>query len=277
MKNKFITIPLIPGLILLVLLQGCKTREAALTTNYTNVPASPEAAGKMIYENNTKYTGLVLKNFKVKYTTQDASTTFYGSAKILKDSLILASLRAPLGLEISRVLLSPDSVKVIDRTEKKFISSDYSYLTSLLHVKVDFPIVESLLSGNLPEDYQYNSRAKASVADSAILSENSVYLGHYYSKKNSNVLKFEAWGTPQIKKASRIKFYKKRNFKLFDVSLEEYQKEEHDYYPGEIAIHHKNSRGINTRIRVIFNKFEKTKDTSINFNIPDEYRKIRMN
>ncbi|MBK7856213.1 MAG: DUF4292 domain-containing protein [Bacteroidetes bacterium] len=66
-----------------------------------------------------------------------------------RDSVIWISISPALGIEVARVLITKDSVKVIDRLSNKYKLTDYKYLNDLLRMNVDFDIIQGVLTGNL--------------------------------------------------------------------------------------------------------------------------------
>jgi hypothetical protein len=275
-KTRDLKVTLIIAVALVFYLTGCKTQRVVPSADYSNLPSDPYELGEYTRKNNSQYSVLTIKNFKVKYSSSGKTTTFYGSAKIVKDSLILVSLRAPLGIEMSRILMSEDSVKVLYRSDKRAILSDFSYLENILRFKVNFHIIENVLSGNLPKEYKFLRQKTEKSKSERECNDNAMYIGRYFNKLHSRELKYEACVHPELAKVSFMKFYRKRNFKLFDVQFSEYSRSDGDLFPGEIFIRHKNEDGTNTHIKVTISNFAKGTDTSVNFTIPSKYQSIRF-
>jgi hypothetical protein len=63
-----------------------------------------------------------------------------------KDSLVWASLGA-FGVEAARVLLSPDSFKIIYKLNNEYSVQPFSYLRNWLLFPVSFPMLQQLLAG----------------------------------------------------------------------------------------------------------------------------------
>jgi hypothetical protein len=68
--------------------------------------------------------------------------------RIQKDQMIWVSVNAALGIEAMRMLITPDSVKVLDRLKKIVRLRSVSYLQDEVHLPVDFKILQDLLVGN---------------------------------------------------------------------------------------------------------------------------------
>lgn len=82
-------------------------------------------------------------------TLQDGSeTTFNISLRAKRDSLIWISISPLLGIEVARVLITPDSVKFLNRLQGRYQASTFETINRLLQLKVNFEAVQSLICGN---------------------------------------------------------------------------------------------------------------------------------
>ncbi len=71
--------------------------------------------------------------------------------RIRRDSLIWVSINAqvgPVNIEAFRILITPDSVKILDKQKKLVRLRSVSYLQEQVNLPVDFKTVQSLLIGN---------------------------------------------------------------------------------------------------------------------------------
>lgn len=86
---------------------------------------------------------------KLTYTTPDKSlndvTAFL---RMQKDSVIWVSLNAALGIEALRLLITPDTVKLLDKLNKTIQYRDFLFLQEATRLPVDFFILQDLLIGN---------------------------------------------------------------------------------------------------------------------------------
>lgn len=67
---------------------------------------------------------------------------------MMKDKMIWVSVNAGLGIEAIRMLITPDSVKVLDKIKKIARLRSVSYLQEEVHLPVDFQTLQDLLIGN---------------------------------------------------------------------------------------------------------------------------------
>jgi len=86
---------------------------------------------------------------KVHYVGNDGREyDFNAFIHIRKDSMIWVSINVALGIEAFRILITPDSVKVLDKLKKVARVRSVSYLQEDIQLPVDFKAVQDLLIGN---------------------------------------------------------------------------------------------------------------------------------
>lgn len=71
-----------------------------------------------------------------------------GTIRIKKDSAIYISVSPILGIELARLLVTPDSVHFVNRMEGTYFEGDVEFLNSLLNTRMDFHMLQALLVGN---------------------------------------------------------------------------------------------------------------------------------
>lgn len=84
---------------------------------------------------------------KVQATIKGDEKSATINVRVRRDSAIWLSAGL-LGFEGVRALLTPDSVRVINRLDKTYFAGGYDYLTKLLNVPVSFAQAQALLLGN---------------------------------------------------------------------------------------------------------------------------------
>jgi hypothetical protein len=87
-------------------------------------------------------------SFKVstEVKTAEKNTSFKTSVRMVRDSVIWMSITA-YSYEVARIIATPDSLKYISRTDKKYYVGDYSFIQEKLGVKFGFEDLQSLLLG----------------------------------------------------------------------------------------------------------------------------------
>lgn len=85
----------------------------------------------------------------VDYTDKTGETqSFDVNMRMRRDSAIWISITPLLGIEVARVIINKDSLTIMDRVHKTFMSRDYNYLEDMLKTKVTFEMVQAVVVGN---------------------------------------------------------------------------------------------------------------------------------
>ena len=103
--------------VVLVLLQFSCHSSKELTSEVRN-QVRPENMFQRLEKNSFKFDEMSAK-LSVKYTADDKTTSFKAMLKIKKDSIIWISLKVGM-VEVARVAILQDTIKMLMRTESKY-------------------------------------------------------------------------------------------------------------------------------------------------------------
>ena len=92
--------------------------------------------------------------FSAEYSNKGKKNSFSGQIRIRKDSLIWISLTPMLGIEAVRLMISQDSVKMINRLNDTYFTGDYEYVNRFLNTNIDFDLLQACLLGNDLQFYE---------------------------------------------------------------------------------------------------------------------------
>ncbi len=92
--------------------------------------------------------------FSAEYENKGKSNSFSGQIRIRKDSLIWISLTPMLGIEAIRLMISQDSVKMINRLNDTYFIGDYEYVNQFLNTNIDYDLLQAFLLGNDLQFYE---------------------------------------------------------------------------------------------------------------------------
>ena len=85
---------------------------------------------------------------KVEYESSNGNDKATANFRILKDSIIWVSLTGPLSIEGFRMLITRDSVKVMNMLKKTIEYRSIDYLQDLTQIPFDFVTLQNLIVGN---------------------------------------------------------------------------------------------------------------------------------
>jgi len=89
-------------------------------------------------------------SLKVHYEGSDGKDyRFNALIRVQKDKMIWVSITATLlGIELFRAIITPDSVKVLNKQDKLYQLRSVSYLQEISHLPFDFNTLQSIILGN---------------------------------------------------------------------------------------------------------------------------------
>ena len=90
---------------------------------------------------------------KVNRDGKDFNLTF--NIRMQKDEQIWISVNAIGGIEVARALINKDSIRLLDRLNKQYIVKDFQFLSEMLNMNIDFYMLQDLMLGNTPKNFDY--------------------------------------------------------------------------------------------------------------------------
>ncbi len=236
-----------------------------------------KALTKYIAENELKYTWLFLKsNVNTLFEGEDKS--FDAKVRLKKDSLMLITIEL-LSIDFAKVLISTDSIKMVDYHHKKYFKGDFNYINNLLNADLDFNVIQSVIIGN-SADFVSDEEKLKPVTDR----QNCVYK---LSTERKRKLKKIEKGEAELKKALQILTLNPDNFKIienefidpinnrsFNASYSNFKNKDSVYAPYNVNIDIKAERNMNIKIEYV--RMEIDKPQKFQFNIPSRYEAIEI-
>lgn len=132
-------------IILLVGLAGCKG-PGILAPERTPV-MSADRVIRGIEQNQPEYQWMSTR-FSGNVVWENRSQNISGSLRIQKDEAIYVSIAPILGIEVVRALVTPDSVKIVNRLEASYYLGDINLLNRMFNTDIDFYMLQALFMGN---------------------------------------------------------------------------------------------------------------------------------
>jgi len=126
---------------------------------------------------------------KVDYRGADGKTyDFNAFMRMKKDSIIWVSINAALGIEAFRILITPDSVKVLNKLDKVVQYRSLNYLQEVTQLPIDFHTLQDIFIGN-PVYFDRNNIISVKIDGNTIsLTSIGTYFKHFMTLSNSDYL-----------------------------------------------------------------------------------------
>jgi hypothetical protein len=103
-------------------------------------------ARKIIEYRKVDYKNLQMKA-KMHYESDDQKQNFTANFRLKKNEVIWASISG-FGLEVARAIITPDSVKALDKFNKRVYLYTFKDLQKLINIDVDFGTLQDIIVGN---------------------------------------------------------------------------------------------------------------------------------
>ncbi|HMT29445.1 MAG TPA: DUF4292 domain-containing protein [Bacteroidia bacterium] len=261
----------------LIAFGGCKTRQKAVEPivkeEKKTIDKSAPDLQQLISDHSFKASSISAKA-AVKTEIGDQSNSFNFNLRLLTDSVIWISISPLLGIEVARVVITRDSVKFLDRLNKKYSVTDFEYLTQLLHVNVDFDILQGVLTGNL---FAY----KKNKFNSVYLEEKYYILSTLSKRKLKRSMEDVDPNKPivqdlyvdgQTYRITRLSIEDQRVQKSLLTDYQDHRVTDGGLFPFQSKTLIKAEKEV--KIEIEYNKITLNTNPEFPFTIPDGYEKI---
>jgi len=234
MKNKPFYIILFLGLVLM----GCKSQQKIQGKKLANKKNLPTLLQSV--ENAEFKPDWLAVKASVDFEKNEEKTGFKANIRMKRDSMIWLSITPVIGVELARVVLTPDSVKMVNRLEGTYFLGDYNFLNKTFDVDLDYATIQAMLLGN-SLSLEDNDKLVASIDDGVYLLSGlkKRKLRKSYEKeeaKGNDESIFSAWIDPISFKITRQSFVDFNTQQSFDVFYNDFKTVENEVFPHQTVI-----------------------------------------
>lgn len=223
------------------------------------------------------YLGMKLS---VDFSQEDKEQSFKANIKMKKDSIIWISISPALGIEVMRVIITPDSVKYISKIPKNkyYYEGDFSVISDMAQMDLNFEMIQDMLLGN-PVMLDKQDDKLVSVID-----ERNYGLISKFDRKLKRILKYDEKKldiNDEIKINPSSKTYNKvrRKADVEQLLLKRFWIDGYNYYLTKALYNdYYNFRQVAidyTDFKVVEDQFYPSKG-SIKVNAPDSWQELKF-
>lgn len=222
----------------------------------------------MVHRNKTNKNSSQIKEIAYKtvecrseciFRDQFNEQNFTAHIRIQKDQKIWISLTGPLSIEGARLLITPDTVSLIDRINKKFYTGSYSAFQTKYKIPISYFDIQKILVG----DFNIDSKR-----DNCLIQDEL----QICTQKNDSVI-YTFYSNPKNYTIEKIRVKDRFSNRNLDITFAGYQiisgnqfsfnKNFEIYTNNEIA-----------KLQMDFTKVEYNKTLEFSFSIPETYEKL---
>ncbi|WP_075603841.1 DUF4292 domain-containing protein [Saccharicrinis aurantiacus] len=129
---------------ILVFITSCKTTRTLNEGTVSNITDSK--LRNSILENQLDFKKLYSKKLNISFNDGKTKKSFKGSYVIQKDSAIIVSIMAVMGIEVVRAQFLPNSIIILDKHNKKVFHTEYDFFANKYNLDINFDILQSILA-----------------------------------------------------------------------------------------------------------------------------------
>lgn len=273
-------------MVLTVLLgfSACRSSRVATTSKVATRAMSAEKLIRNMENNAFDYQHLAIKRINCQFDNGRVSTSFKASIQAEKDELITLMI-SKLNFPVARVWLTPDSVKFINYLENTYFVDDYSYLSRMLRMSLDFNLVNAIISNNVfalqqgkdLDEHNYESSVERGMyvlqsANQPLTARNQPARRARRGEKDSSVRQ-TLYVDPSTYKINQLTLEDAQNTRKVNAEFSAYTPVGKQLYPGEISLSLL-SPGSDMQLKIKLGNFSLEKEKSVRFKVPEKFTRV---
>ena len=249
---------------------GCKSKKLLQSIDVTEDKSHYELLSD-VQKTQLQYKTLSAKvNLEIIKPNSKSNLSSGAALRIIKDKGILLSIRPFLGIEVAKLVVTKDSVLIVDRMHKQYLYESIENLKKNKHVDFNYNNLEALLSNRIfypgkqeltAVDYPKFMLSKADGSYLAVTKDASDILYNFAIDGNDHVI-------------STLIYGEKKNYTL-QCSYNKFIIDQQRSYPTEVAF----KIGIKDKrmdLMLSYSKLDIDKDIDIDSSVPTQYRKVSL-
>lgn len=210
---------------------------------------------------------------------QAKEESFDIKVRVKKDSAILISIQALSLVDVAKVLITKDSVKLVDYLHRQYFKGDYLYINELLRSDLDYEVIQALLFGNSAEFYDDEQKLKP-VTDR----QNCLY--RLSTERKRRLRKIEQGDItprqslqtltldPNSFKIINNEFIDVATNRFFEVKYDKFNMPDSIYAPHAVDIEIRAEKKVKAKIEYV--RMEKNVPQKVSLTIPSKYDPIKI-
>ena len=211
----------------------------------------------------------------IQYKSEKENQSVTAQIRIRLDSAIWISVTPLLGIEVARVLITKDSVKYLDRFNKKYSAQSIIALKKYIPIEGDFYTLQSIILGN---HFTYSKN----IALKSVLTKNKYYVLSSLNKKelkntvNKKVLfpinQQNVWVLPEIYRINKQVIIDNTLSHSIQISYDEFEETSFGWFPKKTKLLVSSDNKIEIYLR--HSRIQNNKFKTLPFKVPASYESI---
>lgn len=251
-------------LLLIVTTNSCKSKKVVTTKPLeTKLPQQGPTPTEVVLNTidaNTNNFSFYQSRAKVNYKDDKQKVELDVNLIMEKDQYIWMSVTAVLGIEVARIMITQDSVKILDRLHRKYIAADFDYIQRMSNVPLKLNNLQNLIVGNTV----FNNSVQKSVVDTI--------LGALSVSTLINTQKQTTFYNTNYK-VNRTLIAEQNQSRQLSITYPTYATFDQNVYPSALNINIRAEKNIECTFELSNFVFTKKRETQ--FTVPSGYEVVK--
>jgi hypothetical protein len=262
-----------------LLLLSCHPAKKITTTTATSPTDTAFISALEAYKKNApQFSALIIKG-DVEYTSGSEIISFNMHMRIKRDSAIWISASPFLGIEMMRMLITPDSVRILDKWNNIYYYDTIDALRISFHAGVNMDVLQSLICAS------YITSSISDTLRSLYLENPDYVLSTVEKKRNSRAdeqtseLPFacDLWCTNPTMRVNKMVLSEPRSARQVEAKYEDYRQSDAGIFPYLTTISARDEATQKVAIlRVALGKIISADDLEMPFTVPKKFEHRRL-
>ncbi len=195
-----------------------------------------------------------------------------GTIRIKNDSAIFVSVSPLLGIEIARLLITPDTVKMVNRLDNTFYAGNMEILNRMFNTRLDYYMLQALLVGN---DFSHFSSRGFSVSGNN--GDIILFSGNRRPENSPDNHRFQhrLLLSSETYRIQENLLYEASSQRSLQVRYDGFSHVDGQLVPQELSMIFSGTGG-QAGVRLRFSRTVLNQERAILFTIPEHYRQIHL-
>lgn len=251
-------------LLLIVATNSCKSKKVVSTKPVeTKLPQQGPTPTEVVLNTvdaNTNNFSFYQSRAKVNYKYDKQKVELDVNLIMEKDQYIWMSVTAVLGIEVARIMITQDSVKILDRLHRKYIAADFDYIQRMSNVPLKLNNLQNLIVGNTV----FNNSVQKSVVDTIL---GALSVSTLINTQNQTTF----YNTNY--KVNRTLIAEQNQSRQLSITYPTYATFDQNVYPSALNINIRAEKNIECTFELSNFVFTKKRETQ--FTVPSGYEVVK--
>jgi len=214
----------------------------------------------------TRFSGLA--------TLDNIEYNISGTIRIRRDSAIYISVSPLLGIEMARVLITPDEVQIINRMEGTYFKGEMGFVNNMLNTNLDFYMLQAMLVGNDFEHFSSDNFQLTPDGERLLLQNPMRYpIGKY---DTGQAFQQNIWLDRASHRITETLIYEPLTRRSIRARYGRFEQITGQYYPSEVSLVFLEP-GTRAELYVRYSRTSIDEPQPMLFSVPERYRPMISN